>query len=207
MDHGVVHIFDDLAGDHVHPEVNYLKPDNTTELKIGENYGLFVMPSGDLWIAGGYGVGLQPWNPMPHFAWVDGHFIDAFTVYTDNHDLTVPYGYREDQRGVAVTSDQNVWFASKTNGLWSWNMSTPHNYTAVKKWAAPDDLMDLAADLDDTLWLVNSSGQLLRFDPKTNGYSVFPGLNGVRRVVLDATVIPRALYVSGSSGLSVIRAK
>ena len=54
---------------------------------------------------------------------------------------------------------------------------------------------------------MNSSGQLIRFDPKTNGYSVFPGLDGVRRVVLDTTVTPRALYVSGSSGLAVIRAK
>jgi hypothetical protein len=207
MDHGVVHIFDDMAGDHVHPEVNYQKPDGTTELKIGENYGLFVKSNGDVWIAGGYGVGLQPFNPTPHFDWVDASFKDAFTVYTSDHGFNVPYGYREDQRGVGVTSDGMVWFASKTHGLWSYD-GTPHNYTSSKAWpAAPTDLMDLAVDLDDTLWLVTSAGQLLRFDPKTNGYSVFPGLNGVRRVVLDTTVVPRALYVSGSSGLTVIRAK
>jgi hypothetical protein len=36
---------------------------------------------------------------------------------------------------------------------------------------------------------------------------VWPGVSNVRRVVMDTTVTPRALYVSmGNQGLAVIRA-
>jgi hypothetical protein len=207
MDHGVVHIFEDMAGDHVHPEVNYLNPDGGTILKIGENFGLALRPDGALWIGGGYGVGLQPWNPVPHFDWVDAHFLEAFTVYTGNHGLSVPYGYREDQRGVAVTSDGTVWFASLTHGLWSYD-GTPNNYTSTRAWpSVPSGLMDLAADPDGTLWIVTDGGQLLRFDPSTDRYQTWHGVSDVRRIVMDTTVIPRALYVSMGSGLAVIRAK
>jgi hypothetical protein len=207
MDHGVTHIFNDQAGDHVHPEVNYTKPDGTHELKIGENYGLFVKDNGELWIAGGYAVGLQHWNPAPHVDWTTAGFEDAFTVYQSNHDLTTPYGYREDQRGVAVTPDGMVWFASWTHGLWSYS-GISYDYGSAKAWpAVPTQLMDLAADPDGSLWIVTGGKQLLRFHPSTNSYDTWPGVSDVRRIVMDTTVIPRALYVSMGSGLAVIRAK
>jgi hypothetical protein len=208
MDHGVTHVFNDTFGDHVHVETHYLYADGHKTLKIGEQYGLYVMPNGDLWTGGAYGVGLQPWNPEPHFLWVDGRYKDAFTIYTGNHDLEVPEGYREDNRGIAVTADGTAWFATLRNGLASWNMATPNNYTSVRTdWAAPANLVDIAADNDGTLWLVTLGGELVRFDPTVNGYSVYPGLSGVRRVVMDFTVTPRAMYVSMNSGLAVIRAK
>jgi hypothetical protein len=208
MDHGVVHIFDDLAGDHVHPEVWYQRDAAYPVEKIGENFGLSVTPSGDLWIAGGYGVGLQAWNPTPHLAWVDAPFKEAFTVYTGDHELNVPYGYREDQRGVAVTPDGRVWFASFTHGLWDWDATSPHSYSNVHEWSSvPSQLTDLAADLDGTLWIVTYGGQLLRFNPATNSYVTWPGISDARRIVMDTTVVPRALYVSMGGGLAVIRAK
>jgi hypothetical protein len=205
FDHGVTHVVNDVFGDHIHVETWYHYPDGHVTEKIGEQYGLFAMPSGDLWTASAYGVGLQTWSPDSK-AWVHNNFKEAFTLYTSDHTLDTADGYREDNRGVGVTPDGNVWFASKTHGLASWDSSTPHNYTNVKTWSAPP-LLDLAADSDGTLWLVSIDGQLLRFDPKANGYSVFPGLDGVRRIVMDTTVTPRALYVSMSSGVAVIRAK
>jgi streptogramin lyase len=67
-------------------------------------------------------------------------------------------------------------------------------------------LMDIAADPDGTLWIVDSSGRLLRFNPADLTVQVWPGVSNVRRVVMDATVTPRALYVSmGNQGLAVIR--
>jgi hypothetical protein len=213
MDHGVVHMFGDQGGDHTHPEVVYGAPPNADgggagQLKIGENYGLAVLPSGDLWIAGGYGVGLQTWNATPHIQWVQEPFKEAFTLYSGNHALDVPYGYREDSRGVAVTADNTVWFASLTHGLASWDMTTPYNYSSLRTdWAVPSGLLDIAADPDGTIWLVTVGQQLLRLDPKTNQAIVWPGVSNARRIVMDTTVVPRALYVSTSMGLAVIRAK
>lgn len=208
FDHGVAHVFDDQLGDHIHVETWYHYPDGQVVEKVGEQYGLFVMPSGELWTAGAYGAGLQAWNPVPHFAWVAGRFREAFTVFSDDHGLDVPAGYREDHRGVAVTSDGTVWFASRTRGLASWNMSRPTSYAATRTWpAAPTQLIDLAADPDGTVWLVTLDGDLVRFDPKANGWQLWLGVSGVRRIVMDTTVTPRALYVSMGHGLAVIRAK
>ncbi len=68
--------------------------------------------------------------------------------------------------------------------------------------------MDLAADLDGTLWIVDFDGRLLRFNPATNAVQVWQGVSDARRIVMDTTVTPRALYVSmGGSGMAVIRAK
>jgi hypothetical protein len=206
FDHGISHVFNDVFGDHIHVEVWYHYADGHITEKIGEQYGLFALPNGDLWTASGYGVGVQTWNPDSK-AWVHGNFKDAFTLYTSNHSLDTPADYREDNWGVAVTPDGNVWFASRTHGLASWDSSTPHSYTSVKTWGSVPPLRDIAADPDGSLWLVSMDGQLLRFDPKLNGYSAFPGLSDVRRVVMDTSVVPRALYVSMGSGLAVIRAK
>lgn len=212
FNHGVAHVFNDQFGDHIHPEVWYVSSTGTLTEKIGEWYGLALTPAGDLWVGGGYGVGLQPWNPVPHFKWVDGHFIYAFTLYTDNHGLDVPEGYREDERGIAITADGTVWFASLTHGLTSWNPQTSKgNYAQVRHWGTtdglPTDLTDLAADPDGTLWLVTTSGALDRFDPVKGTVTTWPGVSGVRRITLDRTVTPRALYVAMDGGVAVIRAK
>jgi streptogramin lyase len=69
-------------------------------------------------------------------------------------------------------------------------------------------LMDIAADPDGSLWIVDNSGRLLRFTPSTQTVQVWPGVSSVRRIVMDTTVTPRALYVSmGNQGLAVIRAR
>src|SRR5204863_57709 len=84
------HVWNDTFGDHVHPEIFY-QPGNME--KIGEFYGLAVTPSGELWMAGRYGVGLQPWNPEPHFKWVDGRFKFAFSTNSGDHGLDVPVAF------------------------------------------------------------------------------------------------------------------
>ena len=67
--------------------------------------------------------------------------------------------------------------------------------------------MDVQADPDGTLWLVTSGGALLRFDPASGSVQTWPGVSGVTRIYVDSTVTPRAVYVSMSGGLAVIRAK
>lgn len=63
-------------------------------------------------------------------------------------------------------------------------------------------------DPEGTLWIIDGGRQLLRFDPTNLTVRVWPGIFNARRVVMDATVVPRALYVSmGTNGLAVIRAK
>ncbi len=219
FDHGVTHVFQDHFGDHIHVETWYHYPDGTITEKIGEQYGLFVMPNGDLLSGSAYGVGLQAWNADPP-SWVNGSFKWAFTMfgpaepYNGNlaHSLDVPADYREDQRGVGVTPDGTCWFASLTHGLTSWNPSS-NDLNSIRSWSnvaglPTSGLMDLAADLDGTIWLVTMDGQLLRLTPSTATVQSWPGVSNVQRVVLDATVVPRALYVSmGEGGMAVIRAK
>jgi hypothetical protein len=211
FNHGATHVFNDEFGDHVHPEVTYHFPDGSSYLKLGEFYGLAVTPEGHLWMAGGYGVGLQPFNSAPHFKWVDGRMIHVFTTYTDNHTLDVTAGYREDERGAALSPDGTLWLASMTHGLSSFGPKQT-NYGAIQHWQSTpglptSGLMDVKADPDGTLWLLTIDGQLLRFDPQSGQVTPWPGVSSATRLHMDDTVTPRALYVSMEGGLAVIRAK
>ena len=221
FNHGVTHVLGDDFGDHIHPEVWYTPTSGTTgEEKLGEFYGIAPDAKGNLWMAGRYAVGLQPWNPKPHGSdpsadeWVSGSFIYAFTTDTSDHSLGyesgptyVTRGYTENNRGAAVTPDGRVWFARLGGGLVSWDPAT-HNYNTIQRYSqVPSDLMDVQADPDGTLWLVTSGGALLRFDPAAGAVQTWPGVSGVTRIYVDTMVTPRAVYVSMSSGLAVIRAK
>jgi len=224
FNHGVTHVFGDDFGDHVHPEAWYTPsmPGNQGEEKLGEFFGIAPDAAGNLWMAGRYGVGLQPWNPKPHGPagtdpagdeWVSGHFIWAFTTDTADHSLGDPHGpyvtrgYAENNHGAAVAPNGTLWLARLGGGLVSWNPST-HNYNTIQHYSqVPSDLMDVQADPDGTLWLVTSGGSLLRFDPGSGTLQTWPGVSGVTRIYVDTMVTPRALYVSMSGGLAVIRAK
>jgi hypothetical protein len=219
FDHGVTHVFNDTWGDHIHVETEWHFPDGTHFAKQGEQYGLAIFPNGELLTAGGYGVGRQSWNVDPK-AWVLGGFIWAFTTYgpaepynNGEHDLDVPANYRENNRGAAITPDGTSWWVSLLTGLSSYNhgdFSLIQHYTNVTGLPA-SGLVDIAADPDGTLWIVDNStgtGRLLRFNPTSLTVQVWPGVSNVRRVVMDSTVVPRALYVSmGTQGLAVIRAR
>ena len=221
FDHGVAHVFNDIFGDHIHVITLYHFPDNPIPVqKQGEQYGLFVLPTGELLSGGAYGVGLQQWNPDPR-AWVKERFLWAFTTYgpaepynTGPHTLDVPAGYREDQRGVTMTSDGTAWLASLTQGLASYNnRDAGGNFDRIQTYTTvpglpSSELMDIAANPDGSLWIVDRNGRLLRFTPSTLAVQVWPGISGALRVVMDTSVTPRAVYVSmGTNGLAVIRAK
>ena len=220
FDHGFDHIFNDTWGDHTHVQTFWHYPDGREVQRMGNQYGLALFPNGDVLSAGAYGVGTQPWNPDPK-AWVNERFIWAFTTFgpataynAGEHDLIVPEGYREDNRGAAVTPDGTAWWVSPRTGLSSYNhAAAPFNFSTIRNYANVPELpatglMDIAADPDGTLWIVDSGGRLLRFDPTALTVQVWPGMSGVRHVVMDPTVTPRALYVSmGSQGLAVIRAR
>lgn len=220
FDHGVTHVFNDTFGDHTHVQTYWHYQDGRDVQRMGEQYGLSVYPNGDLLTAGAYGVGLQPFNTDPQ-AWVVGRFVWAFTTngpaepYNGGpHSLLVPEGYREDNRGAAVTPDGTAWWVSIRTGLSSYNHGIARgNYSLTRTWdnvpgLPTSGLLDIAADPDGTLWIIDGSRQLLRFDSTNLTVRVWPGIFNARRVVMDATVVPRALYVSmGTNGLAVIRAK
>jgi hypothetical protein len=207
FNHGVSHVFADSWGDHIHVEVWYHNSDGTVTEKIGEWFALALTSDGDLWTGGRYAAGLQPWNPTPH-AWVDGRYTFAFTVDSSDHLLNQPTGYREDERGAAVTPDGTVWLAS-FGGLASWNPNAANgNYNQIRRWpGVGGELADIAADPDGTLWIVGLDERFVRFDPATGTVTPWPGISGARRVIVDRSVTPRAVYVSMDSGLAVIRAK
>ncbi len=207
FNHGVSHVFNDMFGDHVHPEVWWHHADGTTVEKIGEFFGLAVDAKGNLWMAGRYGVGLQPWNAMPHFSWVDGSFIWAFTIFAPGHSLDTPDNYVEDDSGAAITPSGDLYVSSFTRGLTHWDPKTSNYGTMSQVSAAPSSILDLAADPDGTLWMIDVGGQLLRYDPASNGLKSWPGISGAHRVVVDHTVTPRAVYVATDGGVAVIRAK
>jgi ligand-binding sensor domain-containing protein len=220
FDHGVVHVANDTWGDHIHVETKWHYSDGRIVTKQGEQYGLAIFPNGDLLTASGYGVGVQSWNVDPK-AWVLGPFAWAMTTYgpaepynNGEHDLDVPAEYREANRGAAITPDGTSWWVSTTTGLSSYNHSIAQfDFSQVRHYVSvpglpATGLVDIAADPDGSLWIVDSSGRLLRFDPSASTVQVWPGVSSVRRVVMDTTVTPRAVYVSmGNQGLAVIRAK
>jgi len=220
FDHGVAHVFNDVFGDHTHIVTFWHYSDGRNVMRMGEHYGLALYPNGEMIDGTGYGIGSHEWNADPR-AWVNGRFVWGFTTYgpaepynNGEHDLIVPEGYREDNRGAAVTPDGTAWWVSLHTGLSSYNhaiaqgnTSMINHYTAVAGLPAAG-LMDIAADPDGSLWIVDNSGRLLRFTPSTQTAQVWPGVSSVRRIVMDTTVTPRALYVSmGNQGLAVIRAR
>jgi hypothetical protein len=224
FNHGATHVVGDDFGDHIHPEIwnPPPKPGVSATEELGEQYGIAPDAAGNLWVAGRYAVGLQPWNPKPHGPagtdptgdeWVSGHFIWAFTTDTSDHALGdpqgpyIPTGYKENNRGAAVTPDGKLWLARLGGGLVSWDPATKTYNTIQRYGQVPSDLIDVQADPDGTVWLVTSGGSLLRFDPASGQLQTWPGVGGVTRIYLDTMVTPRALYVSMSGGLAVIRAK
>ena len=216
FDHGVTHVVNDTWGDHIHVETTWHFPDGSVTIKQGEQYGLAIFPNGDLLTAGGYGAGRQLWNADPK-AWVLNGFVWAMTTNgpaepynTGPHTLDVPSDYRENNRGAAITPDGTSWWVSANTGLSSYSsgdFSNTIHYMSVPG-LPTSGLMDIAADPDGTLWIVDNGGRLLRFNPSSMSVQVWPGVSNVRRVVVDTTVTPRAVYVSmGSQGLAVIRAR
>lgn len=212
MNHGVTHVFEDRFGDHIHPDVWVTQPDGRRWQLLGNFYGLALAADGTLWHAGRWAVGAHRWYPDPK-AWVKGKNAWTMTTHTSHHALEVEPGYREENRAVAITPDDTVWIASYTHGLSSWHpVTSKGNYGTIRHWTSTPGLptsqiIDMTADLDGTLWLVMESGALLRFDPRTSAVHTWPGVSGARRIVMDRTVVPRALYVSMSTGIAVIRAK
>jgi len=206
FNHGTTHMFNDVMGDHVHPQVMWTKPDGTSYQRLGEAQSLALNPNGTLFIGSRYGVGLMNWNADP-VAWLSAKFKIAFTTYSADHSLFVPEGYKEENRGAAITSDGTVWLASATKGLASWNQSTPISSLAI--WGQTGGLpsngiVDIVADTDDTLWLITGSRALVRFDPHTQTATA-TNIADARHLYVDATVSPRALYVARSTGLTVFR--
>jgi len=113
-----------------------------------------------------------------------------------------------------MTSDGTAWLASFTQGLASYNnRDAGGNFDRIQTYTTvpglpSSGLMDIAADPDGSLWIVDRNGRLLRFTPSTLAVQVWPGISGALRVVMDTSVTPRAVYVSmGTNGLAVIRAK
>jgi hypothetical protein len=207
FNHGVSHVFNDQFGDHVHPEIWWHNPDGTTVEKLGEFYGVAVDPKGNAWVAGKYGVGLQPFNATPHFNWVDGTWIYAFTIYGTGHGLDVPAGYSEDNSAVAVMPNGHVYIGSFGKGMTHWDPATGNYGSMTQVTGVPGSILDLAADPDGTLWMVDGGGALWRYNPATGQAMAWAGISGAHRVVVDTTVTPRAVYVSTDGGPAVIRAK
>jgi hypothetical protein len=209
FNHGVSHVFNDSFGDHVHPEIWYHYPDGTVGMKLGEHYGIAVDPNGNCWMAGRYGAGLQPFNPVPYQKWVDGKFIYAFTIFGPGHSLDVPAGYTENDSGVAVMPAGDVYISSFNRGLTHWDpAASGGNYTTMSQVSgAPSGIRDIAADVDGTLWIVDTGGGVSRYNPANSQLMAWPGVGGAHRVVDDTTVTPRAIYLAMDSGLAVIRAK
>ena len=78
-------------------------------------------------------------------------FGPATAYNKGEHDLVVPEGYREDNRGAAVTSDGTAWWVSPLTGLSSYNhaiaqfaFSMTRHYASVPGLPATG-LVDIAA--------------------------------------------------------------
>jgi hypothetical protein len=197
FNHGATNVFHDVLGDHVHPEIGWIQADGSPYIKYGESQSIAVNDDGTVWVGNRYGVGLMNAEADP-IAWVSAKFKIAFTTYTDDHAIDVPWGYTEGNRAASVTSDGTVWLASE-RGLSSYD---PKEATdTIKHWTDVPHLMDISTDDDDTLWAVTMNSHLLHIAP-TTGNVVDEGLTDAQRIFIDLAVSPRVLYVARDSGLT-----
>jgi hypothetical protein len=207
FNHGVSHVYNDIIGDHIHPEIAWRMPDGTLQTRYGEQRGLAITPAGELWTASRYGVGLFRWEPDP-VKWVTTKYRMVFSIYTDDHGVILPNGFRDENRAAAVGPDGRAWFASATRGLTSFGPR--ESLSTLTQWAGGDsgiplELNDVVADPDGTIWIVTMDGRLLRLDPTTKTVRQHPGVSGAVRIQLDPLTTPRSLYVATNDGVVVIR--
>ena len=203
FNHGTTHVWNDVLGDHVHPEVIWVNG-TTTLTHYGECQALALNDDGTLWIGNHWGFGLMNWNPDP-IAWTTAKFKFAYTTYTADHSLEVPWGYAEDNRAAGVTPDGTMWLASYSNGLSSWNPTT--SITTMRHWSGTpgvptDSIVDLVADTDGTLWMI-VHGALLHMDPATGAITA-SAIQDAHRMYIDKTTNPRGLYIARESGVTVM---
>ena len=204
--HGISHIFDDGWGDHVHVEVYY--PDHSGT--YGLWFGLAMDPTtGGLWTCGKEACGLQNWAADPR-AWANGKYKYAFTVFTGDHALDVPFGYRENFVGAAATPDGTAWFLSRDFGLARWRPSQGgYDYQHIEVLPVPGlgTPVDVASDREGVVYIADTD-KVLRLDPSTNDVRTLAlPVGDVRRLYVDTRVSPRAVYVSSGSGLAVYRGR
>jgi len=132
----------------------------------------------------------------------------VFSVYSDDHGVVLPDGFRDENRAASVGPDGRAWLASGTRGLTSFGPR--ESLSTLTQWAGgatgiPLELSDVVADPDGTVWIVPMDGRLLRLDPTTATVRQHPGVSGAVRLQLDTLTTPRSLYVATSRGVVVIR--
>ena len=213
--------------DHVHPWVCMGGPcsDIYRPSTFGDWFGLTLADDGKLWMGGltsagaihyreGLGDWVKSWKPYNPF---DPAFGDP---YPGNAPVFNPptEGDSVNLRGVAVTPDGMVWFASgevenwrgPTYGLASWD---GHHFLHIDPQAlgaTEYNILELQALPDGRLVLGFPNSGLLVWRPgdphgeRINATNGLPG-NQIGRMSLDKMVSPYALYVPTENGLAVYR--
>jgi hypothetical protein len=217
--------------DHVHPITCKGKPCNSNDPDytpmFGDWFGLTLAPDGRLWMGGitsagaiGFRDSLDEWV----MSW-DGHnpFIPALgDPYPGNAPVFNPpiEGDPVNIRGVAVTKDGTVWFASgevetwrgPTYGLASWGgPGTSFVHIDPTSLGAIDyNILELHALPDGRLVLGFPNSGLLVWKPgdaRGRRLTVSDGLPGeqIRRISLDRMHEPPLFLVPTDGGLAVFR--
>jgi hypothetical protein len=214
--------------DHVHPVVCMRQPCTeplTTPTTFGDWFGLTLADDGRLWMGGLTSAGavhyresldawVQSWKPYNPFdpALGDPWSPAMFSVPQNGDPVNI--------RGVAVTPDGTIWFASgeveswrgPTYGLVGWGgpgtSATRFDPTALG--AIEYNILELHALPDGRLVLGFPNSGLLVWTPgdaRGHRLTVRDGLPGeqIRRISLDRMHNPPILFVPTDGGLAAFR--
>ena len=190
--HAVTRVQGDGYADHRH----VLFSNAAGSLVIGYNWAVSFEPTGTLFMANEFKVGVIA--PTPYLLdWL------SFNLNPWVLDTFVPAGAdgdREAWHANAVTPDGKHWVGSGTKGLW-WMIPTPRQYGQVP--GAPDlNIQALAADSDNGLWVGTHAHGLWRLQQGQWSRFALPS-NNVLGLFLDTRTIPRTVYIASDLGVAI----
>jgi hypothetical protein len=220
--------------DHVHPWVCMGGPCSTGRAStFGDWFGLTLAADGRLWMGGLTNAGAVHYREIMHPDWIYSWagfnpFDPAFgDPYPDQAPVFLPprEGDPVNIRGVAVTPDGTVWFASgevegwrgPTYGLAAWTENPQHHGSGHFSYVDPTSLgsieyniLELQALDDGRLVLGFPNSGLLSWNPsERRGHRITlrDGLPGERigRMSLDRMHSPPILLVPTDGGLAMMR--
>lgn len=166
----------------------------------GDFRGLYVTPSGNVWIGADHRHGLVRYGDEGGQFWarIDPE-VDAFppgvALDPDGHDWVM-----------AIVGDGagGVWFGSFGNGLAHLSASGTWSYLTAADGLPDNRVMDLALDPDGSLWIATDAGVIRwrgGFGQPLNGLN---GLSGVPlSLAIDTTSSPRRVIIGTSTGVAI----
>ena len=168
----------------------------------GENWGLAMNPSGDVWAGDRHFVSLLPQRSLdPNAGLMDAKFIAAIDVFP---------GLRDEVHGLAVDGNGGVWVASDGNGLaYIQSSNQAPMYWSAATTLPMNHLHGAALDPAGDLWIGTSGAGVARYDAARDHWTYYTAAAGgladdtINTIYTDQFAHARRMFIATHSGITL----